>query len=94
MMSSNIDFDVDCLVIGAGVVGLAVARSLAMSGREVSVIESEKTIGMGTSSRNSEVIFFHSLLRVNTHKLIIFQSPGPTRRAVLQARKPKGEALC
>jgi L-2-hydroxyglutarate oxidase LhgO len=47
---------VDVLVIGAGVVGLAVARALAMSGREVLVLEREAGIGMGTSSRNSEVI--------------------------------------
>ena len=46
----------DAVVIGAGVVGLAVARALAMSGREVLVIEAEAAIGEGTSSRNSEVI--------------------------------------
>jgi L-2-hydroxyglutarate oxidase LhgO len=47
---------VDTVVIGAGVVGLAVARALALSGREVMVIEHERAIGQGTSSRNSEVI--------------------------------------
>ena len=47
---------VDCIVIGAGVVGLAVARRLALEGRVVVVLESEKTIGTHTSSRNSEVI--------------------------------------
>src|SRR3546814_4504889 len=47
---------VDCVVIGAGVVGLAVARRLAMAGREVIVLESADMIGTGTSSRNSEVI--------------------------------------
>ena len=47
---------VDCVVIGAGVVGLAVARALALQGREVMVLESENAIGTGTSSRNSEVI--------------------------------------
>ncbi|HZW11920.1 MAG TPA: NAD(P)/FAD-dependent oxidoreductase, partial [Noviherbaspirillum sp.] len=47
---------VDCVVIGAGVVGLAVARSLALAGREVLVLEKHSTIGMETSSRNSEVI--------------------------------------
>lgn len=47
---------VDCLVIGAGVVGLAVARALALTGREVLVAEAEPTFGTGTSSRNSEVI--------------------------------------
>ena len=47
---------VDAAVIGAGVIGLAVARSLAEAGREVVVLESADTIGTGTSSRNSEVI--------------------------------------
>jgi L-2-hydroxyglutarate oxidase LhgO len=48
--------EIDCVVIGAGVVGLAVARALALAGREVLVVESEGAIGTGTSSRNSEVI--------------------------------------
>ena len=47
---------VDAVVMGAGVVGLAVARSLALAGQEVMVLESENAIGTGTSSRNSEVI--------------------------------------
>lgn len=47
---------VDCVVIGAGVVGLAVARALALSGREVLVLEAAEAIGTQTSSRNSEVI--------------------------------------
>ena len=47
---------VECLVIGAGVIGLAIARALARSGREVVVLESERIIGSGASSRNSEVI--------------------------------------
>ena len=47
---------VDCIVIGAGVVGLAVARALALRGREVMVLEAASAIGTGTSSRNSEVI--------------------------------------
>ena len=46
----------DCVVVGAGVVGLAIARSLALAGREVVVLEAEPEIGMHTSSRNSEVI--------------------------------------
>ena len=47
---------VDAVVIGAGVVGLAVARALALQGREVMVLERAEAIGTGTSSRNSEVI--------------------------------------
>jgi L-2-hydroxyglutarate oxidase LhgO len=47
---------VEVVVIGAGVVGLAVARALALAGREVMVIEKERAIGQGISSRNSEVV--------------------------------------
>jgi len=47
---------VDCVVIGAGVVGLACARRLAMAGLEVIVLERADAIGTETSSRNSEVI--------------------------------------
>ncbi len=47
---------VDAIVVGAGVVGLAVARELALRGREVWVLEAEDAIGTQTSSRNSEVI--------------------------------------
>ena len=47
---------VECVVVGAGVVGLAIAREQALAGWEVVVIEAEDRIGMGTSSRNSEVI--------------------------------------
>jgi L-2-hydroxyglutarate oxidase LhgO len=47
---------VDCIVIGAGVIGLATARALARGGREVVILESEHHFGMHSSSRNSEVI--------------------------------------
>jgi L-2-hydroxyglutarate oxidase LhgO len=47
---------VDTVVVGAGVVGLAVARAIALTGREVMVIEKESAIGQGVSSRNSEVV--------------------------------------
>jgi L-2-hydroxyglutarate oxidase LhgO len=47
---------IDSLVVGAGVVGLAIARALALTGREVVVLEEASAIGTGTSSRNSEVI--------------------------------------
>ncbi len=49
-------YQTDCVVVGAGVVGLAVARALALAGREVVVLEREGLIGSHTSSRNSEVI--------------------------------------
>lgn len=48
--------NVDVVVIGAGVVGLAVARALAMRGREVLILEAAETFGTGVSSRHSEVI--------------------------------------
>src|ERR1700759_2666463 len=47
---------VECVVIGAGVIGLAIARRLAQAGREVIVLEAAEGIGTITSSRNSEVI--------------------------------------
>ena len=50
------DAEVEVAVIGAGVVGLAVARALALAGHEVAVLEAERQIGLHTSSRNSEVI--------------------------------------
>ena len=48
--------NVECTVIGAGVIGLAIARALALQGHEVIILESESIIGSATSSRNSEVI--------------------------------------
>jgi len=47
---------VESVVIGAGVIGLAIARRLAQAGREVVVLEAAEGIGTITSSRNSEVI--------------------------------------
>lgn len=47
---------VDCVVVGAGVIGLAVARRLALAGSSVVVVERESSFGTHTSSRNSEVI--------------------------------------
>ena len=48
--------EVECVIAGAGVVGLAVARALALAGHEVIVLEAAEGIGTETSSRNSEVI--------------------------------------
>jgi L-2-hydroxyglutarate oxidase LhgO len=48
--------EVECVVVGAGVLGLAVARALALAGHEVVVLDKAWTIGFETSSRNSEVI--------------------------------------
>jgi len=67
---------VDCIVIGAGVVGIAVARALALKGRDVIVIESASSFGTGTSSRNSEVVhagiyYPHHSLKVRVFLLLV-----------------------
>lgn len=59
---------VETCVIGAGVIGLAAARALAISGREVVILEKEACIGMGTSSRNSEVIHSGIYYNRGSHK--------------------------
>ena len=69
---------VDCVVIGAGVVGLACARALALAGREVIVLEEAGAIGTETSSRNSEVIHAG-----------IYYAPGSMKAALCV----KGKAL-
>ena len=48
--------ELDAVVIGGGVIGLAIARALALSGREVTLLEAERHLGSHTSSRSSEVI--------------------------------------
>jgi len=47
---------VECVIVGAGVIGLAIARELALAGREVVIVERAPHFGTETSSRNSEVI--------------------------------------
>src|SRR5690606_20416432 len=64
------------VVIGAGVVGLAVARALAQGGREVLVLEQAGAIGTGNSSRNSEVI----------HAGIYYPAGSLTARLCVRAR--------
>ena len=71
--------NVDVLVIGAGVVGLAVARELALAGREVIVLESADRIGQDVSVRGSEVIhagIYYPLRSLKAHHGI--ESPGLT----------------
>ena len=60
-------FDSDTLVIGAGVVGLACARALAMAGRDVVIAEANAAIGQETTARNSEVV--HAGIYYPTHSL-------------------------
>jgi L-2-hydroxyglutarate oxidase LhgO len=62
---------VDTVVIGSGVVGLAVARQLALTGREVLIIESEATFGTQTSARNSEVIHAGLYYPTNSLKAVL-----------------------
>ncbi len=79
--------EVDCVVVGAGVVGLAVARALALAGREVIVLEAAEGIGTETSSRNSEVI--HAGIYYPANSLMArFCVEG--RRALYQYCKEKG----
>jgi L-2-hydroxyglutarate oxidase LhgO len=59
---------IQTVVVGAGVVGLAAARALAMSGREVIIIEGEDAIGTQTSARNSEVIHGGMYYVKDSHK--------------------------
>ena len=66
-MSDSVD-SVDCVVVGAGVVGLAVARALALEGRDVLVLEACAAIGTETSSRNSEVIHAGMYYPTGSHK--------------------------
>lgn len=56
MPSRYASIDIDCVVVGAGVIGLAIARALAAGGLSLIIAEREKTIGSGVSSRSSEVI--------------------------------------
>jgi len=69
--------DIDTVVIGAGVVGLAIARELAQAGQEVIVLEREAHYGEGISSRNSEVI----------HAGLYYPSDSLKARLCLQGRE-------
>jgi len=74
---------VEAIVIGAGVVGLAVARALALAGREVVVLEAAAQFGTGASSRNSEVI----------HSGIYYQ-PGSLKARLCVAGRERLYAYC
>jgi len=73
----------DCIVIGAGAVGLACARALALAGREVIVLEREREIGTHTSSRNSEVIHAG-----------IYYAPGSLKAALCVDGRQRLYAYC
>lgn len=74
---------VDSVVIGAGVVGLAIARALALRGREVLVLEAASSFGTETSSRNSEVIHAG-----------IYYTPGSLKARLCVAGKRRLYAYC
>src|SRR5262249_36857013 len=74
---------VDAVVIGAGVVGLAIARELALTGREVIVLEKNSAIGGETSARNSEVIHAG-----------IYYPPGSLKARLCVAGKERLYAYC
>jgi L-2-hydroxyglutarate oxidase LhgO len=80
---------VECVVVGAGVVGLAIARRLALSGREVILLEAEAEIGTGISSRNSEVI--HAGIYYKPGSLMA-QSCVAGRQALYEYCRDKGIA--
>lgn len=77
------DDGVQTVVVGAGVVGLAIARALAMRGRDVVVVESETTYGQHASSRNSEVI--HAGL---------YYPPNSLKARLCNAGRPRLIAYC
>src|SRR5450759_692237 len=77
---------VECVIIGAGVVGLAVARSLALGGREVMVLEAAQAIGTGSSSRNSEVIHAGIYYQAGSLKAGLCLQGGPMRYEYCAAR--------
>lgn len=70
-------FKVQAVVVGAGVIGLAVARALALRGVQVILLEKEGVIGAGTSSRNSEVI----------HSGIYYEPESLKARLCVQGRR-------
>src|SRR3970040_309388 len=74
---------VECVVVGAGVVGLAIARALALAGREVVILEAEDAIGTHTSSRNSEVIHAG-----------IYYAPGSLKARACVAGRERLYAYC
>lgn len=77
------DTKVQTVVVGAGVVGLAIARALAEGGRDVVVLEAESTFGRHASSRNSEVI--HAGL---------YYPPGSLKARLCNAGRPRLLAYC
>ncbi len=81
--SSPLEMRAQTVVVGAGVVGLAIARSLARRGHDVVVLEAEDAYGLHASSRNSEVI--HAGL---------YDPPSSLKARLCNAGRPQLVALC
>ena len=81
---------VDCVVVGAGVIGLAVARRLAQAGREVIILEAAEGIGTVTSSRNSEVI--HAGIYYKAGSLMARMCVSGKQRALCLLPRPRHPA--
>ena len=60
--------DVDITIIGAGAIGLAIAKTMACKGYSIALLEKEKQFGLGISSRNSEVIHAGVYYKTNSLK--------------------------
>ncbi len=73
--------DIDCIVAGAGAVGLAIARALAKAGNSVLILEAAEAIGTGTSARSSEVIHAGFYYAPDTWRAKLC---APGRRALYQ----------
>ena len=73
-----------CMYACAGVVGLAIARALALSGREVIVLESENAIGTSTSARNSEVVHSGEASQARHNQVQVSYQPHEILRSSLK----------
>ena len=80
------DFNVEIVVIGAGVIGLAIARALTQLGKEVLILEEEQKFGQITSSRNSGVI--HAGIYYPKDSFKAKDLPGPEPNACLLYTSP------
>ena len=81
-------FEADAVVIGAGAVGLASARALALKGREVLVLEAANAIATETSSRNSEVVHAGGLMSYGASQTDAYRRAGIYVARILKGDKP------
>ena len=85
LASSAAAIQVDAVVVGGGVVGLACARALALAGRDVTLLEAAAATGTGNSSRSSEGALLSNVARAHSaDAFLVAQSSTPactTQRA-------------